>query len=93
MLFGLRTVLGMRDGGNVPQLPLEPGDEQRPTIQVTFVRPDLNDPRFKDDEPVRQIGQQPYPGQPAPAGTKLLPAPDPNQRPMRDLSKPGSWMD
>jgi hypothetical protein len=76
-----------------PLLVPEAGDEARPTIQVVFVKPDPNDPRFRDDDPPRQIEQRPYPGQPAPPGTKLLPSPDPNQRPMRDLSKPGSWMD
>jgi hypothetical protein len=88
--FGLRTVLGLRDGAGVPALPHEVGDEQRPSIQVTFVRPDPNDPRFRDDPP--QL-ERPVRYDPAPPGQRLLPAP--TDRPMQDLSirKRGSWMD
>jgi hypothetical protein len=78
------------DINNAPLAP-DHGVEQRPSIHVSFVRPDPNDPRFKDDEPPRQIGQRPYPGEPAPAGTKLLEPP--RDRPMPNLSRKGSWMD
>ena len=78
--FGLRTVLGLRDGAGVPLLVPEAGEEVRPTIQVVFVKPDLNDPRFKDDEPL-----QPRPFEPARHYQKLLPAP--SEQPMPDLSK------
>jgi hypothetical protein len=36
--FGLRAIIGLRDGASVPQQAPEAGDE-RPTIQVTFVKP------------------------------------------------------
>jgi hypothetical protein len=86
--FGLRTVLGLRDGAGVPPLVPDAGDEIRPTIQVTFVKPDPNDPRFRDD-PLQL--ERPVRYDPAPAGQKLLPSP--TERPMGDLSKKGSWMD
>jgi hypothetical protein len=86
--FGLRTVLGLRDGAGVPLLVPEAGDEVRPTIQVMFVKPDPNDPKFRDDPP--QL-ERPVRYDPAPPGQKLLPAP--TEQPMPNLARKGSWMD
>jgi hypothetical protein len=87
--FGLRAIIGLRDGASVPQQAPEPGDEQRPTIQVTFVKPNWGP---DDDDPLpRQIEQGPVHYDKAPAGRRLLPAP--SQQPMPDLSKRRSWMD
>jgi hypothetical protein len=90
--FGLRAIIGMRDGERVPQLQLEvPGEKNRPSIQVTFVAPDRNDPRFRDDD---VIEHQPVQYDANPPGTKLLPAPNPTSRPMANLTgKRGHWMD
>jgi hypothetical protein len=86
--FGLRTVLGLRDGAGVPPLVPEAGDEIRPTITVQFVKPD---PRMRDEDPLpRRIEHTPH-YDPAPPGQRLLPSP--SERPMGDLSKKSSWMD
>jgi hypothetical protein len=84
--MGMRTLFRW-DINNAP-LPPELAVEQRPTIQVTFVKPDPNDPRFRDDPP--QL-ERPVRYDPAPPGQKLLPSP--TERPMPNLSRKGSWMD
>jgi hypothetical protein len=82
--FGLRAIMGLRDGASVPLLSPEPGDEQRPTIQVSFVKPN-----WVDDDPLpRQVEHTPH-YDPAPPGQKLLPAP--TERPMPNLKR--HWMD
>jgi hypothetical protein len=84
--FGLRAIIGLRDGERVPQQAPEGGDE-RQSIHVSFVKPNWGP---DDDDPLpRQVGHTPH-YDPAPPGQKLLPSP--TDRPMPILKR-GSWMD
>jgi hypothetical protein len=87
--MGMRTLFRW-DINNAPLAP-ELGAAERPTIQVTFVKPDPNHPMFRDDPLPKQIEQGPVRYDPAPPGQRLLPAP--TQQPLGDLSKRRSWMD
>jgi hypothetical protein len=89
--MGMRSLFRW-DIASAPLPHLEvPGEKGRPSIQVSFLRPDPRMIAAADEEDVVVEPKPVY--NPAPPGTKLLPAPDPNQRPMPDLSRKRHWME